>query len=169
MTITELARQAIEHFLQTGQLLEPPAGLPPELKRRAAAFVSLHQPNGDLRGCIGSLTPATDSLADEVIVCATSAATKDPRFSPVTLGELPGLHLSVDVLSPAVPEPDLTRLNPKVYGIIVTAASGRQGVLLPDLEGVNTPAEQISICRQKAGISPNEPVQIAKFKVHRYN
>jgi AmmeMemoRadiSam system protein A len=168
MNLPELARHSIEHYLQTGQILETPSGLPPELHRPAGAFVSLHDATGSLRGCIGTTRPTTPSLATEIIANAVAAATLDDRFPPVVATELESLHLSVDVLGTASPEPDITQLDPKKFGLIVQAADGRTGLLLPDLEGVNSVEQQISICRDKAGISPDEPIETSKFQVHRF-
>lgn len=168
MNITGLARAAITQYLQTGRPLETPAGLPPELARPAGAFVSLHEAGGELRGCIGTTRPTTGSLAAEVIANAVAAATRDDRFQPVTADELEALHVSVDVLGPAISEPDTSKLDPKRFGIIVSTADGRTGVLLPDLPGVNTAAEQVAICRDKGGIGVDEPVEIRKFEVQRY-
>jgi AmmeMemoRadiSam system protein A len=167
-TITQLARQAIQHYLDTGRILPTSPNLPAALHRPAAAFVSLHQPNGELCGCIGTIAPTKKTLAAEIIANAVAAATHDPRFSPVTAAELADLHLSVDVLTAPIPAPDPAHLDPRRDGLIVSAADGRQGVLLPDLEGVDTPADQINICRRKANIAPDEPITIAKFQVARY-
>lgn len=168
MTVTELARQAIKTYLETGQPLPVPARLSPELSQRAGAFVSLHYPDGELRGCIGTTAPTTPDLAAEVIANAVAAATRDDRFDPVTAGELPQLELSVDVLGPAVSEPDRSKLNPKTFGLIVSTPDGRAGVLLPDLDNVTTVSEQIAVCREKGGIAPDEPVEMRKFQVTRY-
>ncbi len=167
MTIVELARESIRHYLETGEVMQAPEDLSADLRRRAGAFVSLHE-GGELRGCIGTVAPTTGSLAGEVISNAVSAAVEDLRFEPVRLDEFDGLEISVDVLSAAVVEEDLERLDPKRYGIIVTAEDGRRGVLLPDLEGVDTAREQIRICREKGGIGPEEVVGISKFTVERY-
>lgn len=133
---------------------------------RAGVFVSLKK-FGDLRGCIGTTAPTTASLADEIIQNAISAGTHDPRFSPVTAGELDDLVYNVDVLG--VPEPikDSSELNPAIYGVIVRSG-GRSGLLLPDLEGVDTVEEQLSIACRKAGISPDEKFSMQRFKVTRY-
>lgn len=167
MTITELARQSIAHYLGTGKIMSVPAELPPQLRKRAAAFVSLHQANGDLRGCIGTIEPVRPNLAAEIITNAVLAATDDPRFAPLTAGELPSLQLGVDVLSPARRVTDPGRLDPKTDGLIVTAGR-RQGVLLPGLEGVDTVDQQIAICRDKAGIDATEQVTLATFTVQRF-
>jgi AmmeMemoRadiSam system protein A len=166
-TILNLARTAIAHFLETGNLLSPPRALPTALTHPAAAFVSLHNADGSLRGCIGTTVATQPDLAQEIIANAVAAATTDPRFAPVTPSELAKLKLSVDVLDPPQPAASPDDLDPERFGVIVTAADGRQGVLLPRLDGVTTAAEQIAICRQKAGIDPEEPIKLAKFEVDR--
>jgi AMMECR1 domain-containing protein len=113
--------------------------------------------------------PTKPTLAEEIIANAVAAATHDPRFNPVIASELPSLTLSVDVLGTPDPEPNLAGLDPRRFGIIVSASDGRQGVLLPDLEGVDTVADQIAICRQKGSIGPHEPIQIQKFTVTRHH
>ena len=168
MNITDLARQSIKHFLSSGERLGTPRNLPPELSRPAGAFVSLHAVNGELRGCIGTTSPTTPNLASEVISNAISAATQDDRFNPVELHDLANLWISVDVLGRPVPEPDLSKLDPQRFGIVVSASDGRTGVLLPDLENINSAAEQIAICREKGAIDPEEPVHISKFEVKRF-
>lgn len=167
--ITTLARNSIAHHLTTHKTLPLPSDLPSMLLSPAAVFVSLHQSTGDLRGCIGTLAPTKPTLAEEIIANAVAAATQDPRFEPVTVSELAALTLSVDVLSPSQPEPNPAGLDPRQYGIIVSASDGRQGVLLPDLDGINTAHDQIAICRQKGGIGPHEPIRIQKFTVTRYH
>lgn len=163
----QLARRALETYVRTGQVISPPAELPPELMARAGVFVSLKK-HGQLRGCIGTVLPTCANVAEEIIRNALSAGLEDPRFPPVRADELDELTYSVDVLQPAEPVHDLGELDPRRYGVIVR--SGRRvGLLLPDLEGVDTPEEQIAIARQKAGIRPNEPCQIEKFTVVRYH
>jgi len=61
----------------------------------------------------------------------------------------------------------LEDLDPKRYGVIVECG-WRRGLLLPDLEGVDTVEYQVEICRRKAGIGPDEPVQLYRFEVIRY-
>jgi AmmeMemoRadiSam system protein A len=133
--------------------------------RRAACFVSIKQ-RGQLRGCIGTLTPAEPDLAHEIARNAASAAFHDPRFPPVTANELDGLSYSVDVLSPSEPT-RLEELDPRRYGVIVSSG-WRRGVLLPDLAGVDTVERQVFIALQKAGISPDEPFEAQRFTVTRY-
>jgi AmmeMemoRadiSam system protein A len=168
-TIMSLARQAARHYLETSELLPVPKPLPKALRRPAGAFVTLHEPDGDLRGCIGTTEPTRSSLAAEIIANAAAAATADPRFDPVTPAELGRLVLSVDVLSAPVPASGRSQLDPKRYGLIVAADDGRRGVLLPNLDDVTTVEEQIAICRQKGGIGPTEPVELFKFEVARYS
>ena len=121
-----------------------------------------------MRGCIGTIDPAKDTLAEEIILNAISAATRDPRFAPIREDELPGLKYSVDVLSP--PEPaKLDDLDPKVYGVIVEDKSGlRRGLLLPNLKGIETVAQQIEIASRKAGIPLGEKVKLFRFSAERY-
>ncbi len=144
----------------------PPA--PPErglYGRRAACFVSLKR-SGELRGCIGTLLPAEVDLGHEIVRNTAAAAFSDPRFPPVGPDEVEGLCCSVDVLGS--PEPtDLAGLDPRRYGVIVSAG-GRRGVLLPDLPGVDTVAQQVGIALQKGGISPDEPFAVERFTVERF-
>ena len=137
------------------------------MKERAGVFVSIKK-FGELRGCIGTFEPTRTNVAEEVIANAISSATRDPRFPPVNTAELPYLSYSVDVLTKPEPVKDLSQLDPKRYGVIVESG-WRRGLLLPDLEGVNTVEEQISICRQKAGILPHEPIKLYRFEVRRYS
>lgn len=164
--LVQLARRTIEAYVREGKMIEPPLEMTPEMKEKAGTFVSLHR-HGQLRGCIGTFTPVQDNVAEEIIHNAVSSATQDPRFLPVQPHELDDLEISVDVLSTPEPVSDMTELDPRRYGVIVVAGR-RRGLLLPDLEGVDTVAEQIDICRRKAGIGPDEPVQIYRFEVRRY-
>ena len=165
--LVDLARKTIELYVKEGKMLEPPAELTAEMKERAGVFVSLHK-GGDLRGCIGTFAPATKNVAHEIIHNAIESSTEDPRFSPVRPEELPELDISVDVLSKPEPVASKEELDAKCYGCIISVGA-RRGLLLPDLPGVNTPEEQIAICRRKAGIGENEPIELARFKVRRYH
>jgi len=143
--------------------------LPKELiTKKAGCFVSLHDKTGELRGCIGTVLPVYKNLAGEIIHNAIEAAFHDPRFKPVTKDEIDNLDISVDVLSEPEPIPSEKSLNPNKYGVIVKAHDGRTGVLLPDLEGIDDIAYQVAIAREKAGISPEEPVFLYRFTVTRY-
>lgn len=162
-----LARESLTTYLNTGKPMnDTPDYVIEEMKNtRRGVFVSLKK-YGELRGCIGTFLPTTDSVAEEIIRNAIEAGIDDPRFGPVEEEELLDIDFSVDVLSE--PEPaEKDELNPKEYGVIV--ASGRKrGLLLPDLEGVDSVEEQLSIALQKAGIRASEDYNIEKFKVIRH-
>lgn len=162
----KLARASIEHYLRTHKLLPVPDPLPAGMEGKAGVFVSLKK-HGHLRGCIGTIEPLQENIAAEIIHNAVSAAMHDPRFWPVEFKELPELKISVDVLSPPEPVKSERELDPRRYGVIVRSR-GRTGLLLPNLEGINTVEEQLAIARQKAGIRPDEPVEIERFEVIRY-
>ena len=162
-----LARQAVEAYVREKRRLELPEGLPSEMTAsRAGVFVSIHE-HGMLRGCIGTIEPTADCVGQEIIRNAVSAAARDPRFDPIRPEELLWLEISVDVLGEAEPieSPDL--LDVKRYGVIVSSGF-RKGLLLPDLEGVDSVEQQIAIARQKAGIAPGEPVKLQRFEVIRH-
>lgn len=164
----KLARRSLETYVKTGQRLTSlPEDLPAEMTtQQAGAFVSLHK-NGQLRGCIGTIAPTCDNLAWEIVQNAISACSRDPRFSPVRPNELDGLEYSVDVLGAPEPVDSPAALDPKTYGVIVSCG-GRRGLLLPDLDGVDSVEAQLSIALQKGGIRENEPYKIERFKVVRH-
>ncbi|MDQ7786206.1 MAG: AmmeMemoRadiSam system protein A [Thermodesulfovibrionales bacterium] len=164
--LVELAKKSVETYLREGIRISPPEPLPPEMYGKAGVFVCLKK-RGELRGCIGTYQPACESIGDEIIINSLSAATKDPRFSPVSAEELNDLIYSVDVLSPPEKVAGSSDLDPRKYGIIVKSGS-RRGLLLPDLEGVDTVEEQIRITKLKAGILPHEEVELYRFEVKRY-
>jgi AmmeMemoRadiSam system protein A len=163
-----LAKSAVENYVKEGKVISLPAALPKELlTRRAGTFVTIEK-NDKLRGCIGTYLPTKENIAKEVISNAIAAATKDDRFGPVQKEELPKLSYAVYILS----EPELVKnvkeLNPKKFGIIVQSGF-KSGLLLPDLEGVDTIEQQISIACQKGGIDPtSEPIAIYKFTAKKY-
>lgn len=161
-----MARRSLEHFVLTGRMMDMPEDLPAELTKRAGVFVSLKQ-KGHLRGCIGTFTPTKKNIAEEIIANAVSAGTGDPRFFPVEADELNELTYAVDILSDPVPVKDFKELDPKKYGVILRRGH-RSGLLLPDLEGVDTVEEQVSIAKQKAGIPQEESVEMYRFTVARY-
>lgn len=137
------------------------------LHGRAGAFVSIHE-NGQLRGCIGTISATQDCVAKEITQNAVSACSRDPRFSAVRSSELPFLEISVDVLGEAEPVQSKDQLDVKKYGVIVTKGF-RRGLLLPNLDGVDTVEEQISIALQKAGLSPHEKnIELERFEVVRH-
>lgn len=163
-----LARAGVEGFVRTGRPIERPAALPAELtERRAGVFVSLHE-TGELRGCIGTIAPTTPCIADEIIRNAVSASSEDPRFPPVRPDELDYLEISVDVLAAPEPISDPAELDPARFGVIVTKG-WRRGLLLPNLEGVDTVEQQIAIAKRKAGIDPDDDtVSLERFEVVRH-
>lgn len=162
-----LARQSVESYVLRHTVMDVPEGLPEELtRRRAGAFVSIHK-QGRLRGCIGTIAPTRSSLAEEIIRNAVSAAAQDPRFDPIRPDELKWLEVSVDVLGEPEDISSEAELDVKRYGVIVTRGH-RRGLLLPDLEGVDTVARQVAIARQKAGIGPKEEVALQRFEVVRH-
>lgn len=163
-----LARLSLETRVRTGRPLEKlPDGLPEELTSQASgAFVSLHV-SGQLRGCIGTILPTEKNTALEIVRNAVSAGLRDPRFPPVSEAELDQLEYSVDVLEKPEPVDSLHRLDPKKYGVIVSCGQ-RRGLLLPDLDGVDTVEKQLDIARQKGGIRPDEPCTVQRFRVVRH-
>lgn len=166
---TELAGNVIKEYVKKHRVYVPSMEeLTDEMMTsRAGAFVSIHE-HGELRGCIGTIEPVRDTLTEEIVSNAISAATRDPRFSPVTAEELPDLVIHVDVLSEPekISSPD--ELDVKRYGVIVEK-DYRRGLLLPDLEGVDTVDYQIAIAKRKAGIGLNEPgVKMYRFEVIRH-
>jgi len=165
--LVELARKAVEEWVRSGQRIKVPEDIQGEFLEPAAAFVCLKK-HGVLRGCIGTTSPRQPSVAAEVIDNAVSACCKDPRFPAVEPEELDSIEYTVDVLSPSEAVTGLDELDPAGYGVIVTKGSCR-GLLLPDLEGVDTVEKQLAIARRKAGIDPGETdVEIRRFTVKRY-
>ncbi len=160
-----LAFESIKSFVIKGEKLSEPEVLTPEMSLRAGVFVSIHK-NHALRGCIGTFGPTQKNIALEIIENAISASTRDSRFSPVKKEEIEFLEINVDILSEPLPA-ELSDLDAKRYGVIVKSGYKR-GLLLPDLPGVNTPEEQIAICKMKAGIGARDPVELFKFEVVRY-
>ncbi|MDD5435557.1 MAG: AmmeMemoRadiSam system protein A [Nitrospira sp.] len=161
-----LAREAIKIYLERGEVLKPPAVLTEEMRERNGVFVSL-KINGRLRGCIGTYEPSAPGVAEEVIFNAINAATEDPRFMPVTLSELEHIDISVDILSSPERITSTNDLDPERYGVIVKSGHKR-GLLLPDIEGVNSVEQQVGIARSKAGIADDEPIELFRFEVRRY-
>jgi AmmeMemoRadiSam system protein B/AmmeMemoRadiSam system protein A len=163
--LARLAKKTVESYVKEGKIPKPEK-ITPEMKGRAGVFVSIHK-LGELRGCIGTFEPNQKNVAEETIANAISSATRDPRFPPIAPDELNALSYSVDVLTKPEPISSQDQLDPKKYGVIV-AAGYKRGLLLPDLEGVDTVDYQIEICRQKAGIAPDEPIKLYRFEVKRY-
>lgn len=149
----QLATDVIYHYVTTGnEYYTLPEYVTAEMRqKKAGVFVSIHKADNVLRGCIGTIAPTQPSLAMEIVANAISAATRDPRFEPITADELTGLKISVDVLTEPEKISSVNELDPKKYGVIVEKGHKR-GLLLPDLEGINTVEEQLNIAMRKAGI-----------------
>ena len=163
----KLARAAIEAWIRRDEHIPVPEGLPDEmLSRRAGTFVSLHE-HGRLRGCIGTILATRKNIAEEIVSNAISACSKDPRFDPVRADELKSLEISVDVLGEIEKIDSPNELDVKRYGVIVSRGAKR-GLLLPNLDGVDTVEEQIQIARQKGGIRESEPYRLERFEVVRH-
>lgn len=163
----KLAKDTIFEYVLNKKKLEIPEDLPKEmLENKAGTFVTLKK-NDNLRGCIGTLGPVRDSIAEEIIENAISAATKDPRFPEVKPDELDNLEISVDVLKESEKIDSIDKLDTKRYGVIVTSGY-RRGVLLPNIEGIDSKEEQVFIALRKARISPSEPYELRRFEVIRH-
>lgn len=162
-----LARKTIESYVRMGEKIRVPDGLPEEMySRKAGVFVSIKE-NGSLRGCIGTICGVQTSIAEEIIENAISAACRDYRFQPIKQEELGELTISVDVLGDTekIDSPD--KLDVRRYGVIVTKGRKR-GLLLPNLDGIDTVEDQIAIARRKAGISEDEEIMMERFEVIRH-
>ncbi len=161
-----LAERAVRAYVTDGGVIDPPATLPAGMEGTAGVFVSIKK-HGALRGCIGTFAPTEPTIASEVIANAIKAATADPRFPPIAPDELGDLDLSVDVLTEPKPCSELD-LDPSRYGVIVESG-WRRGLLLPDLPGVESVAQQIDIARRKAGIGADETYGLLRFTVERHS
>ncbi len=187
-----LAKQAVENYIKEEKTINPPTNLPKEmLEKKAGVFVSIYkrektqkkirndaeelrglpcsEPKVLLRGCIGTFLPTCDNIAQEIIQNAISSASRDNRFSSIEKEELGQLSYSVDVLSEPKLVTDIKNLDAKKDGIIVKCRDGRCGLLLPDLDGIDTVSQQILIACQKAGINPTvDSFNLYKFNVERH-
>ena len=162
-----LAREAVEAYVLRREVLKVPAGLPGEmLSNRAGAFVSIHE-HGELRGCIGTIAPTKSNIAEEIIGNAISASTRDPRFPAIKADELPWLEINVDVLGEPEDIDSEDELDVKRYGVIVSCGRKR-GLLLPDLDGIDTPRQQVDIAMKKGGIHRFEKYKLQRFEVIRH-
>ena len=168
--ITALARTAVETYILKRRVIEPTRSTQtPLLDRPAACFVCIKTLGRELRGCIGTVEPEEPTLAEEVIINAVKAATRDPRFKPLSGDELPSLRYSVDVLGSLEPA-EFDDLNPSVFGVVVTDGSGlRRGLLLPAIESIKTAAQQVSVAAMKAGIDAGVPLKLYRFRTHRFS
>ena len=163
-----LAKQTVENYIKERKIISLLEDLPKEfLERKAGTFVTIEK-NSELRGCIGTYLPTRENIAEEVIYNAIAAATEDYRFGPIEKEELPEFSYTVYILNEPELVKDLKELDPKKYGIIVKTET-KTGLLLPDLEGVDTIEQQLSITCQKGGIDPNqEKFLIYKFTAEKF-
>ncbi len=163
---TTIARKAIEKFVKEGKVVaSDDINI---INKQAGCFVSIHTKLNDLRGCIGTIVPTCTNLTAEIINNAISAC-QDSRFERLKEEELKTIKISVDILSEPEHIASPESLDPKKYGVIVKSNDGRTGVLLPNLEGIHDAMYQIAIARDKAGISPEEPVFLYRFTSERFN
>jgi len=163
--LVQLAKAAVEHYARSAKIL-PLTEIAPEMEGCAGVFVSIKK-RGELRGCIGTIEPVRENVGLEIIHNAIAAAARDPRFPPIGEDELPDLTYSVDMLTPPEPVDGPESLDCKRYGVIVQRGV-RRGLLLPDLESVDSVEQQVLIAKMKAGILPEEPVELFRFEVQRF-
>lgn len=164
-----LAQQAVETYVKKGKIISPPKDLNPQFfNKKAGVFVTIM--NGkELRGCIGTYLPTKSNIAQEIIANAIAAATQDFRFNPITSAELAKLSYYVYILEKPTPIRDIKELDPKKYGILVKSETGKSGLLLPDLEGIDTAEKQLNAVCYKCGVIPGqEKMIICKFKAKKY-
>jgi AmmeMemoRadiSam system protein A len=162
LDIQMLGRHAIDTYLRTRRLIEPPEPIPTELQAPSAVFVTLRK-DGELRGCVGSVRPTEATAAHELIRYAVASAVRDPRFDPVRLDEVAALTIKVQLLDVPEPVTDITQLDPHSYGVIVRRGD-RQALLLPDIDGIDTPEQQVRAACEKAGIDRHAPLELARFR-----
>jgi MEMO1 family protein len=163
--LVQLAKAAVEHYVRSARPL-PLTETAPEMEGQAGVFVSIKK-RGELRGCIGTIEPVRENVGLEIAHNAVAAACQDPRFPPIGEDELPDLTYSVDMLTPPEPVDGPESLDCRRYGVIVQRGP-RRGLLLPDLEGVDSVEQQVQIAKMKAGILPDEPVELFRFEVQRF-
>jgi AmmeMemoRadiSam system protein A len=162
--LCRIAREAIRAHVAHGSSAGHQAGSAP----RAGVFVTLRNPDGSLRGCVGSIDPVEADVRSETARSAVLAATRDPRFPPVAIGELEALRVEVSVLLPEEPIRDVSELDPACFGVIVRHESGRRGLLLPAIPGIDDAEQQLSIVLEKAHIARDEPYSLSRFRVHKW-
>lgn len=165
----KLAKLAAEEYVRSGKIIKSPKNLSEEFFRRAGVFVTIHKER-ELRGCVGTYLPTKENVAEETISNAIAACSRDSRFSQVSADELKDLNYEVSILSKPELIKDIRKHNPKENGIIVRCPDGRCGLLLPDLEGIDSVYQQISIACQKGGINPSsDDVRYYSFTVEKHS
>ncbi|MBD3300585.1 MAG: AmmeMemoRadiSam system protein A [Candidatus Moranbacteria bacterium] len=164
-----LAEKAVNHYIKEAKIIEVPQELPEEFySQRAGVFVTIHK-GTELRGCIGTYLPTKQNIAQEIIINAIEACSNDYRFEPIRQEELEDLHIQVSILSAPIKIKSREELDVKKYGVIVSTKDGRKGLLLPDLEGVDTVSKQLEIASMKGDIDlDKEEADIYKFEVIKY-
>ena len=182
--LVSLAKLTVENYIREGKVITPFPDLPEEfLNKRAGTFVTIEK-DGELRGCIGTYLPTRINIAQELIRNAIAAASEDYRFGPIKKEELSYLSYTVYILSYPEPVKDIKELDPKKFGIIVKTGPFaypdqenvvfdgvipyKTGLLLPDLDEVDTVEKQISIACQKGGIDQKSKIFIYRFTVEKY-
>jgi AmmeMemoRadiSam system protein A len=173
-TLLRLAREAIETSFHGGDVARP---ADPWLLVPAATFVTLRQPpDGALRGCIGSIE-ALMPLGDAVVSAARAAASRDPRFEPLSRSELASVRLEISVLGPLVPlhaadeAEACARLERTRPGVVLRYGS-RRGVLLPKVwASMEDAVEFLRHLKVKAGLPPafwSTAIQLDVFTCHEF-
>lgn len=170
--LLELARNSIEHGLQTGKaLMINLADYPTALKEQKATFVTLHR-NAQLRGCIGVLK-AIRPLVEDIVENAFSAAFKDSRFPPLASHEFNDLDIHLLLLTPTEPiafssEQDLlAKLKPGIDGLVIQEGQCH-GTFLPSVwEALPKPDQFMRHLKQKAGLPAD--YWSDKIKMYRYH
>jgi AmmeMemoRadiSam system protein A len=153
--LLRIARATVKEYLLSGRI---PPGAPhrASLVAPAAVFVSFHH-GEDLRGCIGT-TQESSPLFKAVQEMTIAAATRDPRYPPIRLEELPGMTIEVSVLGNRAPVKGPDDVTIGEHGLMVTnrLAAGERGLLLPKVaveQGWN-PVTFLEHTCLKAGLPP---------------
>jgi len=165
--LPRIARQSVQAVLSGGKI-RPPKARGESQGQRHGVFVTIRGPDGELRGCVGTLGPKFANVVDETWHLAREAAFQDRRFSPVGLEEFPELGFEVSVLQPLEDVASEAALDPRCYGVVVSAEDGRRGTLLPGIPEIRTVAEQVDLARRKGGIASDEPVRLQRFTVTKF-
>ncbi len=162
----ELARTAVERFVQEGARIEPDLRrLPRALREPGSVFVALYQ-GEQLRGLMGSLKPQKPTRAHEIIYHATRAALLDPHRPPVEPEELPTLRYVVYLVESYEPLRDSSQVDPQRDAVLVEW-QGRASAIVPPMPDVRTPQEQIERAFARGGIPREASAQIYRVRLNR--